>query len=215
MEYTVGCYDAVKELFEKFELRGKRILDIGAGQSNITAHLRENGAESFAIDLAYISLDKLDRATTHAMCEAVKSGRLDSKYCYIFEKARDEFRRDQMKNSHCYISANATHLPFEANSMDLMYSGSCISTVLNENLNELNEAMNEVVRVLRPRGTAIIVPYDYLYNLEKSINLDIVLNRLQHMPYIQCSFYEIDVLPRSKDVLVMRKLKAQKTKNYS
>ena len=190
-DYTAGSYKTLIWLLDQAhsDLNGRTTLDIGGGQSDITATLRAREARALAIDPAYAFLDELEEATTATLTPEGKT------------ETRSKFKQDQAKNPGMYIPAVSTHLPFRANTFDLVYSEQCICPMISRDYQALKRSMLEVVRVLRVDGVAIIFPFDNHEELAKGDkrgaqiqkeNLEKALKKLD-VPFIDYWSYGIHV----------------------
>lgn len=158
VSYSIDYFERWERLFRDVDFRGEITLEIGAGQSDITAWFRERGALAFAIDPAYDSPRELDQAVNDYLNREILSN-YPEEYKKL-QKARERFRLDKENNPEYYMPDKSTALPFEDNTVDMVYSGFCICPVVSRNSEELEQSMSEIIRVLKPEGIAIIFPFD-------------------------------------------------------
>ena len=137
---------------------GIRVLDLGAGASNMTQVLNdEYGVHCIAIDPAYndkaafrVENDRyLVKATTDyagtELYETSVVGRLG-------------FENDLTNNPGRYVAADARQLPFADGSIDLILSSVFLSSKAGEYQQFVNDVMCEAMRVLRKGGSFHIGP---------------------------------------------------------
>lgn len=221
IDYTIARYEPWSNIFDPFAKPGKYTLDIGAGQSDIAAIFRERGAIAFAVDPAYLYLEKLDEQTSRTFEKDDNEEPFGEQYHRKFEEAREKFRRDHEENSGFYIPASAENLPLKSNSFDLVFSGQCISTILSRDYEKLEKSVKEVRRVLKPTsftgqgGLAVIFPFDHYEQIWRNQeeeariqqeNLEQVLRKLKLMPFVKYDLYEIPFLNKPGHPLNTRRL---------
>lgn len=210
IDYTAGTYRLLLSLFDQsnFTLRGRTTLDIGGGQSDISAILRSRGTKAVVIDPAYAFPEELEQATDATLKRA---GSL-----VAFEGIRARFRKDQAENPGYYLPAISTHLPFNENSIDLIYSEQTLCPVVSKDFETLEASFREIIRVLKPEGIAIIFPFDHYEQLARKQeseaqiqknNLAKILERLDKIANVHYWVHEIPFLhTKSNNPLRTRKM---------
>ncbi len=146
---------------------GSAILDVGAGGSNAVANLLTLGADAFAVDPRYRSWPTLERDCAAYFERHEALGRLPAARegsANPIAEQRAAFRdfaasfHDPRQADH-YRAAVATSLPFADASVDLAYSLDCITQYLDRRFDLLATAVEEALRVLRPGGRLVVVPF--------------------------------------------------------
>ncbi|MBI4170716.1 MAG: class I SAM-dependent methyltransferase [Candidatus Aenigmarchaeota archaeon] len=157
--------EATKVIDFPSDARGKRTLDIGAGQSACTARLRIQGAEAYAIDPRYTDMAKLDEETSRAI-EIARSrlslhrgAAIGKRYYKLMQAARQAFKRDYRAHNRFYINAFAGDLPFDSNSFDFVFSINCITHGLDVDDVIFRRAIQEAYRVAKVRSEIQIYPF--------------------------------------------------------
>lgn len=148
-------------------LAGQTIIDVGAGGSDAVAALLAGGANAFAVDPRYRSLPALVRDVDayFAAHEAIgqmpqaheASARPIARQRAAFQRFAASFQ--DRRNEARYRAAVATQLPFSTSSADLVYSLDCITQYLDREYELLAAAILEALRVLRPGGRLVLVPF--------------------------------------------------------
>jgi SAM-dependent methyltransferase len=146
---------------------GATIVDVGAGGSNAVAALLALGANAFAIDPRYRSWPSLERECTSYFERHEALGRLPQAReasANPIAQQRAAFRDFAASlhdpgNADRYRAAVATDLPFADDSVDLVYSLDCITQYLDRRFDLLAAAVEEALRVLRPGGRLVLVPF--------------------------------------------------------
>lgn len=163
---SAGPWENVFEAFRMpEELRGLRILDLGAGASDTTDKLLELGVDAYAIDPQYKNKSELrgqvrrNFATSNLSKEAIQQR----------ARALERFTDSAKAHPDRYRTAYATELPFPDNFFDLAFSLNAVSVYLNSDRNILTKAMDEVLRILKCRGTLQMFPFDENFGFEPEI----------------------------------------------
>ena len=132
-------------------IKGLKILDVGAGASDFTAMALKRGADAYAIDFRYNN--------RHDFIDYVKRT-LDSfhhdKEAYVSSK---NFEQSFLKEPLRYQTAMATDLPFEDNSFDIIISQHLVLGYLDADIELLTKAVNESLRVLKKDGRLSLYPF--------------------------------------------------------
>ena len=135
-------YEAKLRLTQE-DLAGKNILDLGSGQeSRFAQDVREQFPGTNVISLDY-SFDRLPRQEFGL--EPIRAEEAESR-----EKTKDLTR----------VRGLFTKLPFADNSFDTVVSSGAMPLYLT-NLEQIEEAFSEVIRVLKQGGKAHIGPISY------------------------------------------------------
>lgn len=157
LRYTIYSYKFYEPVFAEIlpeDTRGLRFLEIGAGQNNTPAVLREKGIDAFAIDPGYRLPQQLDQLIDRDLLD------VPAEYRNYWNEIRRRFREDREANPDRYLPAVAQYLPFRPESFDIILSSHCICPILSHQEGELIKALKEIQRVLAPGGTILIYPYD-------------------------------------------------------
>lgn len=157
IKYTVEDFERWERFFPE-NLRGLKVLEIGAGQSNVVASLRKRGAEAVAIDPAYLFPVEHDSRTEAYLNEEILTR--DKEWYRLLQEARKGFKEDKVKTPGSYVPAEAESLPFKPYTFDFVLSNFCICPVLSLNFNQLEKSMSEALRVLKPGGLLTVFPFD-------------------------------------------------------
>lgn len=133
-------------------VRGSRIVDIGAGVSSLTAELRAEGADAYAVDAKYASETEI-RESVHPVYQ---NSRMTDMFFQDYHDHRDHYHRTLIGHEP---------LPFEDNSVDYILSGKFLSTILLNDWESFCRAYEECIRVLKPcehpldEGVLVIEPW--------------------------------------------------------
>jgi len=141
---------------------GLKILDVGAGGSDMIAHLLERGAEAYAIDPLYTSWSRVKGEVRKTLAKLEKRRAGDQKWEEFIRcqhEALERFVESAKCNPDHYKPAFASELPFPDNYFDLVFSINCVCQYLDINFGTLLAAVNECLRVLKPGGTVQLFPF--------------------------------------------------------
>jgi SAM-dependent methyltransferase len=142
-------------------LDGLRVLDICAGMSDSVYRLRQAGAEAYAVDTCYADLDEMyarHRKGFEVTARNVFGVEPDSSRGQELYWSFTEGFEAGLEGS-TYVAASATALPFGHDSFDLVLSFNGIFGTLDFAPDLLRQALREAVRVLRPGGSAQLLPF--------------------------------------------------------
>ena len=145
------------------DVRGLRTLDVCAGMSDFAYALHQRGAEAHALDLLYgdfqelterhkVSFRDIARDVFHTNPNGTKGRQ-------IYEQYVRSFRDSLKKAPGIYVGGSATHLPFADASFDFVTSFNGLFGTLDFDGRALTPALLEVLRVLKPGGSAQLIPY--------------------------------------------------------
>lgn len=134
------------------DVRGLTIVDIGAGASSSVAELNRRGAVATAIDPAYARVNRLVRSVQ----KYLKPDQVGNPSKFRRQTASlQEFEKDFQRNRDRYLAGFAGELPFNDNSIDIVYSQLAVSFFLGGDRDVLTRAVNEALRVLKPAEEGI------------------------------------------------------------
>jgi len=117
------------------DAKGKKILDVGAGNGRLTLRLAKAGALVTALDLSEEMLKKLQVYPRPGSTEVTTRSELGSKASYKLQ----------------VVVGEAEDLPFEDESFDIV-----IATFLIVHLKDLHRFFDEAYRVLKPGGLFLL-----------------------------------------------------------
>lgn len=140
------------------DVAGLRILDIGAGGSDITAHLLGLGAEAYALDPKYADPSSLRGKLDDLYQRLSKIGATNNQDVKDAEAVFANQQKSMTQNPEKYIAAYATQLPFPDDYFDLVFSVSCMFSHIDESSKALMEAAREAIRVTKPGGQIQLLP---------------------------------------------------------
>lgn len=151
-------------------LRGLRILDIGAGASDLTRTLLERGADAYAVDPRYSDLKDLEKKVkfhnAHAPYNAIdRSAR---------RKSMDRFIGNYTRNPNKYVAAYAASLPFRDDSFDIAVSMNTITVYLDSFYDLLLASVKEGLRIVKKGGTLQLCPF-----MEREVGFDSGVDNLR------------------------------------
>ena len=136
-------------------LRGLKILDIGAGASDLVRAFGERGADAYAADPRYSDLKDLEKR--------VKFHNARAPYNAIDRSARrksmDRFIGNYTRNPNKYVAAYAASLPFRDNSFDIAVSMNTVTVYLDSFYDLLLASVKEGLRVVKKGGTLQLCPF--------------------------------------------------------
>lgn len=142
-------YRTVREVLGLPEdVKGLRIVDVGAGASDAVAGLNEDGAEAFGVDPGFDNSRKLARSAEQYL--RANSSPRDREYFEPRWEALQKFLQDVRRNRNKYLVGYAGSLPFEDSSVDIVYSLLAVSFFLSMDRALLLQAVQEGLRVLKP-----------------------------------------------------------------
>ncbi|HUQ84837.1 MAG TPA: class I SAM-dependent methyltransferase [Candidatus Limnocylindrales bacterium] len=154
------------------KIKGKVIVDIGSGASNMVARLRKKGAIAFGVDIGYSNIDRLIKNADYYSRDRTfwqeerKVGEKKFTLDYPFDpsttswasfgidqKALLDFSNDARDTENSsYIAADARALPFPDESVDFAYSNLALTIFLSKDRNAFLRSVHEAVRILKPGG---------------------------------------------------------------
>jgi SAM-dependent methyltransferase len=184
------------------DLKGIKILDVCAGESDLTAALTESGAKAFAVDLLYSTPEILhQRVLNH--CAARYLGKYEAQdnqssfddleslalIAPTVSQGMDHFRRSFRKSRRRYISAMAHNLPFSDESFDYVLSFHGVLGVTQEDPILLTKSVEELIRIVRHDG---------------QIQMGPMIDAISHMIFGRSNLDDlIKLLQRRKDLAVI------------
>lgn len=172
-------------------MKGLRVLDLCGGLSDCAYQLRQQGAEAFAVDLAYADMDAMyerhrrsfevtARNVFHAEPGSARGEELYGAFVAGFEAGL----RD---HPSMYVAASATALPFPSGSFGAVLSFNGVFGTLDFDPSILASALGEAIRVTRPGGTIQLVPYldGPVLNERERANQQAATAALEAMPNLE------------------------------
>lgn len=148
------------------EVSKLRVLDVGAGASDITAALLSQGADAYAVDPKYNSKSNI-RGQIQAQLKTP----------YYVDRKREvqetleRFMESIKTNPDHYKTAMGTNMPFSDDFFDVVFSLGAISGYLDVDRNLFLAAIQECLRVLKPGGTLQLMPFlDRISSQPEGIN---------------------------------------------
>lgn len=108
--------------------QGMRVIDIGCGRGEIVIHSAVKDSYAWGLDYAYHALE-------------------------LAKEAVNEFTQQEIQEKIGLQQADAGHLPFSSESADIIFMLDVVEHLLPD---DLNDALSEVWRVLKPGGQVII-----------------------------------------------------------
>ncbi len=137
------------------DIRGLRILDVGAGASDAVAHLLELGADAYAIDPIFKSRADLKgkARNNNRLLPFSKEQRMRR------NNALESFMDSLKDQPERYRTASATQIPFRDNFFDIVYSISAVLGYLDLDREVLLKGVSECLRVAKPGGRVVFAPY--------------------------------------------------------
>ena len=158
-EYLLPYY----EIDSRYDVEGKKILDVCAGGSSLTDALLKMGADAYALDLGY--------SNPRAFIEKIRmgfSGHHQDSSSHTTEPSEHNARGTGVLSMNFvdsidgyperYRPGSATSIPFPDKSFDRLFSFYGIFGVLDEEADLLDAAINEALRVLKDSGEIQIGP---------------------------------------------------------
>lgn len=140
-------------------LRGLRVLDVGAGASNTTAHLLSQGVDSYALDPHYNKrASVLEDLTKPSVEHLIRHG--NPRQARAERIAMAEFLRSYRRFRERYIPASATAMPFEDDYFDIVFSVRTLSGYLDFDVLTFLKAMRECLRVTKSNGKIVLYPFE-------------------------------------------------------
>lgn len=150
------------------DVSGLRILDVCAGESDLTAMLLEKGADAYALDLLYGNFKTLHGKRLSKVAAGISRNKhWDEVSEAIYQREVEEleaseiflrFKGSYERDRQSYVAGSAHSLPFSDNAFDLVLSSFGILGVLNSDLEILKLGMSEAIRVVRPGGKVQVGP---------------------------------------------------------
>ncbi len=139
------------------DVKGKVIIDIGAGGSDSVFHLAKLGANAIAVDPRYKDIDDII-----ARCRQYIKG-LSITMPFVtpdFEKALTNFERDfRQTKLGKYFPEYVQKLSFKDSFADFVFSIMTIDRYLLDDKLTIFNSLMEIVRVLKPGAKAEIYPW--------------------------------------------------------
>lgn len=133
------------------DVSGLVVYDVGSGTSSAVSELRKRGVQAYGIDPGYRNVSRL---LSSARKYAMRLGQTRD-YQRAQLAAMEAFRQDYQRNRDRYKAAFAGDLPFEDNSGDIVFSELAISHFLVRDRDVLFQAVDEGLRVLKPREEGV------------------------------------------------------------
>ena len=158
---TATSWDVLVDFYNlPSDIKGLKVLDVCAGESDLTAVLAQRGADSFALDMMYDDFANLhQRVLRHyRMVSRDKNEFLtigsDLKLMDELENKNHmkRFRNSFENQRERYIAGSAHNIPFEDDSFDYVLSFNGVLGVTQEDMVLLTKSMDESIRVLKPGG---------------------------------------------------------------
>ena len=174
-------------------LGGLSVLDLCSGMSDFAFSLRQRGAPAYALDVLYGDLAAFrlrHRRNFSAITRDVfKVEPYSERAEEIYRAYVQGFASGLLRQPCFYVAGSATQLPFEAETFDLVTSCNGIFGALDFAPDLLLQALTEAVRVLKPGGSAQIVPYESgpILGEEERENQRVAVEELRRLPGIELS----------------------------
>ncbi|SRR5258708_4916217 len=130
-------------------------LDIGGGASDITANLLLRGANAFSIDPAYKSRSDLKGR----ILGQLKPENYTKENIARIRQGLETFMQSIKTNPNRYRAEFATHTSFQDNFFDYIYSINLVTAYLDIDLDTLNRAVDESIRISKPGATIQYFPF--------------------------------------------------------
>lgn len=165
-------------------VRGLKILDIGAGASTAAVELRKLGAYPVALDILYGNPAALRESSENYLegfrrhLSTLPPGERGRIYDQA-ERNAQQFFRDFRRGDTRYVAGRARQLPFRNGAFDYAYSAACISAMLRD-LDLVTESIMEAMRVLKPKGVLQISPWNgapYVFDREDGVRIAFLESR--------------------------------------
>lgn len=138
------------------DVKGLKILDVGAGASEFTAELLDRGANAYAIDPKYdFPLEQVREGATIYIRIAPYPPEIIARR----EKSVERFLRSFEWNRTRYVAGSATSMPFPDSNFDVVCSINTLTTYLDRDYDVFNQAIEECLRVTRVGGSIQLFPY--------------------------------------------------------
>lgn len=161
---TGNSWDVLKDFYVlPSNFNGLRVLDICAGESDLTASLIAKGADAIAVDYSYKNPDFLHRRRIQTYIKNLeREGITDDVLLRVAQLdakvSTQRFKQSLAENSERYIQGSALDLPFADNSFDEVFSFWGIVGVFEDHMFSFRRAVNEAIRVTKPGGRIQIGP---------------------------------------------------------
>ncbi len=141
------------------QIKGIRIIDIGAGASDFTEEVLQRGADAYAIDPRYTSLDNLESDIMNFSLNKDQNPNLsrltDDALRQLVEQSSEtleKFKVGFSENPTRYLPKSATELPFSDSFADLIVSNNCLTQLARNQYHLYIKAVRECIRVLKTNG---------------------------------------------------------------
>ncbi len=152
---TVAPVDGVRELIDlPSSLKGKLVLDIGAGVTDRPTYFNNHGARLVSVDINYSNPDKMFNEAALFVKSALGSEG------DLYKKAAGNFFIDYLKinRSGVYVTGDAMNLPFKDNTFDFAYSTHCLVSFMHDP-EMFGMAIQEALRVIKKGGKLQVSPF--------------------------------------------------------
>jgi hypothetical protein len=160
---TGNRWDVLRKFYKLPEdVQGLRILDVCAGESDLTASLSLLGADAIALDALYDNLPSLHsrRKITFARHFGIDLNDTVNPDLHTFDQKPSiiTFRSSIERDPKRYIKGLANKLPFEDSSFDFVLSFYGIIGVLDQDMPLLRRSVDEAIRVVKSGGQIQLGP---------------------------------------------------------
>lgn len=140
------------------DVRGMKILDVGAASSIVGQELQERGATVFSLDYCYKDTEEF-KQRSNAVLDALKPAnsklpKRDADRVYNNERnmQRVFFKTYSLRGN--FVAGDARALPFADNLFDFVLASKSIDYLTIVGNKEYKKALSELLRVVNPGGQA-------------------------------------------------------------